>query len=454
MTKTTVKRWIFSLFPSPTLLLGVACSLLSTHTVAASNDIAQAIPVSMNEAPPPWSGPGAGAAVPTGLPPIASVAAPASGGVENWYRNRRRSMEKPTDELGSLQAAAQAGDANAQYRLAMLLRSSDNPQANIAQSIKWQQSAAEAGNAEAQYGLGLLYANGQYVASDSNKAREWFQKAADQGYVAARLAMLSLNNGAPALAVATSGRLRNAAAEEQLASAPAPTPVLPAPPESAPVPMPMPPAPPENVPPPARSPDTEQLAALQLEAEPEPATPAGLPSLTPKFAPTVDPASRPEPVAMTASLQTPNNAGASSNMDMTGIEPAVLRQSAEAGDKQAQLMLGTMYEDGVNGLPSDLREAAYWYEQAARQDYPKAQYNLGLLYEDGRGVTQNFKQAAYWYDKAAKAGFSEAQNNLGVLFVLGNGVKKDPKRAAKLFTDSASQGNADAQRNLDMLRNN
>ncbi|QLQ34099.1 MAG: sel1 repeat family protein [Candidatus Thiothrix singaporensis] len=49
-----------------------------------------------------------------------------------------------------------------------------------------------------------------------------------------------------------------------------------------------------------------------------------------------------------------------------------------------------------------------------------------MLYEDGRGVTQNFKQAAYWYDKAAKAGFSEAQNNLGVLFVLGNGVKKTP----------------------------
>lgn len=438
MTKTTVKRWIFSLFPSPTLLLGVACSLLSTHAVAASNDIAQAIPVSMNEAPPPWSGPGAEAVASTGLPPTASAAAPASGGVENWYRNRRRSMEKPTDQLGNLQAAAQAGDANAQYRLAMLLRSSDNPQANIAQSIKWQQSAAEAGNAEAQYGLGLLYANGQYVASDSNKAREWFQKAADQGYVAARLAMLSLNNGAPALAIASSGRLRNAAAEEQLASAPAPTPT---------------PAPPENVPPPA-SPDTEKLAALQLEAEPQPAAPAGLPSLTPKFAPTVAPASRPEPVAMTASLQTPSNAGASSNMDMTGIEPAVLRQSAEAGDKQAQLMLGTMYEDGVGGLPSDLREAAYWYEQAARQDYPKAQYNLGLLYEDGRGVTQNFKQAAYWYDKAAKAGFSEAQNNLGVLFVLGNGVKKDPKRAAKLFTDSASQGNADAQRNLDMLRNN
>ncbi|QLQ31053.1 MAG: sel1 repeat family protein [Candidatus Thiothrix singaporensis] len=113
------------------------------------------------------------------------------------------------------------------------MRSSDNPQANIAQSIKWQQSAAEAGNAEAQYGLGLLYANGQYVASDSNKAREWFQKAADQGYVAARLAMLSLNNGAPALAIASSGRLRNAAAEEQLASAPAPTPT-PAPPENVP----------------------------------------------------------------------------------------------------------------------------------------------------------------------------------------------------------------------------
>lgn len=445
MTRIKAKRWTFSLLTSQTLLLGMACSMLSVPAVAANNNLAPAAPVSLNEAPPPWSGGDLPAATAETAEPVAEAPvtpveptpeAVASGSsIENWYRNRRTASAKANDALAGLEAAAQSGDANAQYRLAMRLRSDDS-QANISQSLDWQKRAAQAGNAEAQYGLGLLYANGQYVPADNKQAQDWFQQAASQGHVAARLALLSLNNGAPAQAVAASGQLRN---EPR--------------PKSEPVNAPAPPAP-ENAVAPV---ETQNLASLQLEPEPAPQATAPAeppPRLTPKPVPVVDPASMPEPVAMKASLQPPaNNAGGASNsMDMAGIEPSVLRQSAEAGDKQAQLMLGTMYEDGVAGLPSDLREAAYWYEQAARQDYPKAQYNLGLLYEDGRGVKQNFKQAAYWYEKASKAGFGEAQNNLGVLFILGKGVNKDPKRAEKLFTDAASNGNADAQRNLDMLR--
>lgn len=434
-------HWGFSLLTSQILLLGIACSMLPTSASAANRDIAPPTPVNMSEAAPPWANlPSAGAetAAPVEAAP-AVAAAPATVGsgssVESWYRNRRPSTGNPGDSLSALQSAAQAGDASAQYRLAMQLRGSDNPNADIKQSLNWQQRAAVGGNAEAQYGLGVLYANGQYVPADNNLARNWFQKAAQQGHVAAKLALVSLNNGSSALAVAASTQLRNDAEPVRLATQPA-VPVAPSPPAAG---------------------TTQKLAALQLEESPSAAAlaePSAPPMLMPKTAPLVDPASRPEPALMNASLQTPadNGSGASASMDLTGIEPAVVKQSAEAGDKQAQLMLGTMYEDGVGGLPSDLREAAYWYEQAARQGYPKAQYNLGLLYEDGRGVKQDHKQAAYWYDKAARAGFGEAQNNLGVLFVLGKGVNKNPKRAEQLFTEAARSGNADARRNLDMLR--
>jgi TPR repeat protein len=387
MRTIKVQRWTYSLFVSPLLLLGMASAVLP---LAANPQIEPSQPVNMNEAPPPWNG----SAPPTAAMLPVSESSEGSS-VENWYRNRRKTETNVREELAALQAAAEGGDAKAQYKLAMLYRNEDNPQADIEQSLTWQQRAAQAGYMEAQYGLGLLYANGQYVPADDQQARHWFDQAASQGHVAARLALLSLDNGAPAQAIATSNNLK-----EEVAAIP-PTAMLPI--------------------------------------------------------PVVNPASRPEPVTTPVSLpmmeqpadQDQNMAG---KFDLTGIEPEVLRQSAESGDKQAQLMLGTLYEDGIGGLPADLREAAYWYEQAAKQDYPKAQYNLGLLYEDGRGVTQNDKQAAYWYDKAAKAGFTEAQNNLGVLFVLGKGVKKDDKKAEKLFMDAASKGNADAQRNLDMLR--
>lgn len=423
--------------------------------------------INMNEAPPPWEArpdalansesempaepaelagtaplPVEPAEVPAGAAPTtddftpaverAGVAAPASSAssMESWYRNRRQRTAKPSAPIGEVREAAKRGDAAAQYKLGMYFRTDEGGQ-DIKQSIDWQRKAAQGGYAEAQYGLGLLYANGQYVSQDAGQARNWFQKAADQGHVAANLALLSLADTAPpAIAQAPLALEDNQPAVEAAQDKPAqPEPVQ----------------------------FTVAEAALpKLEPKTPPTVTAAVPEVA-AAAPAIEVvAPAPEPVIVAAPAPTEGaagNPGPSSNLDLTGVETSVLRQSAEAGDKQAQLMLGTMYEDGVGGLPSDMREAAYWYEQAARQGFTKAQYNLGLLYEDGRGVKQDYKQAAYWYDKAAKAGFTEAQNNLGVLFILGKGVKVDKKKAEALFSDAASNGNPNAQRNLDMLRN-
>ena len=52
--------------------------------------------------------------------------------------------------------------------------------------------------------------------------------------------------------------------------------------------------------------------------------------------------------------------------------------------------------------------AAVWLEKAAAQGFADAQYNLGVLYEKGKGVAQDFKTAAAWYAKAAAQGNVEA----------------------------------------------
>ena len=45
---------------------------------------------------------------------------------------------------------------------------------------------------------------------------------------------------------------------------------------------------------------------------------------------------------------------------------------------------------GVVTFPKneDNREAVRWYRKSAEQGYPKAQHNLGLMYDTGRGVPQ------------------------------------------------------------------
>jgi hypothetical protein len=42
----------------------------------------------------------------------------------------------------------------------------------------------------------------------------------------------------------------------------------------------------------------------------------------------------------------------------------------------------------------------YWYQKAANQGYAKAQYNLGVMYANDKGVLKDAKQAVYWYQKA------------------------------------------------------
>jgi TPR repeat protein len=44
------------------------------------------------------------------------------------------------------------------------------------------------------------------------------------------------------------------------------------------------------------------------------------------------------------------------------------------------------------------------YTNSAEQGVAGAQYNLGVMYYKGQGITQNYKQAFDWYSKAAAQG--------------------------------------------------
>ncbi len=53
---------------------------------------------------------------------------------------------------------------------------------------------------------------------------------------------------------------------------------------------------------------------------------------------------------------------------------------------------------------------------SAEQGDARAQYNLGLMYVNGRGVPQDYEKAIDWFTKSAEQGFAGAQNNLGVMY--------------------------------------
>ena len=61
-------------------------------------------------------------------------------------------------------------------------------------------------------------------------------------------------------------------------------------------------------------------------------------------------------------------------------------------------------------MPQDYAEAAKWNRRAAEQGLANAQYNLGLMYNNGQGVPQDYVQAHMWSTLAAAQGYEGAKN--------------------------------------------
>ena len=101
----------------------------------------------------------------------------------------------------------------------------------------------------------------------------------------------------------------------------------------------------------------------------------------------------------------------------------------------AQYNLGEMYEDG-KGVERDLHKAFEWYEKSAKQEFEAAQSRLGLMYEHGRGVEQDINKAFEWYLKSTEQGNSFSISKLGPLYGEGK---------SEFFEELANQGHGDAQ---------
>ena len=125
-------------------------------------------------------------------------------------------------------------------------------------------------------------------------------------------------------------------------------------------------------------------------------------------------------------------------------------KAAEQGDATAQFNLGVMYDKG-EGVTRDYAEAVRWYRRAAAQGHARAQFNLGLKYAKGEGVTRNYAEAVRWYRRAAGQGNARAQSNLGAMYAKGEGVTRNYAEAVRWYRRAAAQGYATAQFNLGVM---
>ena len=128
-----------------------------------------------------------------------------------------------------------------------------------------------------------------------------------------------------------------------------------------------------------------------------------------------------------------------------------LLEHAEQGDAQAQYEVGRRFWNG-DGVDQDHKQAADWFDRAARQGLAAAQCALGLCYERGDGVEQDMWQAAAWYQWAAQQDDVEAQLHLSECYEKGRGVPKDKEKAAEWLYKAAQHGGSYVKKWLKTLK--
>ncbi|ETO93836.1 tetratricopeptide repeat protein [Legionella oakridgensis] len=112
-------------------------------------------------------------------------------------------------------------------------------------------------------------------------------------------------------------------------------------------------------------------------------------------------------------------------------------------DPVAQFDLGLIYEKG-KGRPVDFEKAKELYLQAANHGHTQAMVQLAGLYFNGAIGPRDEQQALHWYKKAAEAGDHEALYQLGLLSETGVATKLDFADAVNYYQQSSAKDNTKA----------
>ena len=115
---------------------------------------------------------------------------------------------------------------------------------------------------------------------------------------------------------------------------------------------------------------------------------------------------------------------------------------AEQGDALAQYNLGVVYEKGL-GVSKDHKEAEKWLLLSAKQGNADAQFALGKRYQFGSN--RNELEREKWWRLAAEQGHPEAQYRVSRAYKYGTDYPKDKKEGMKWLRLAAENGSIDAQ---------
>jgi TPR repeat protein len=119
-------------------------------------------------------------------------------------------------------------------------------------------------------------------------------------------------------------------------------------------------------------------------------------------------------------------------------------------DADAEYALGVMAYEG-RGLERNLNQAFGLVSRAAAKGHADASNTLGFFYEHGVATPVDLAKALASYRRGAEGGSARARTNLGWFYEQGIEVAKDPVAAAEWYKLAADQGLGAAHANLASL---
>lgn len=119
------------------------------------------------------------------------------------------------------------------------------------------------------------------------------------------------------------------------------------------------------------------------------------------------------------------------------------QKAALQHDPMGLFNLGLIYEKG-KGIPVDFTKAKALYQEAADKGHHQAMVQLAGLYMNGSIGHRDASSALAWYKKAANMGDRDAMYQLGLISETGVGMSVNMNEAVRYYQSAADKGNAKA----------
>ena len=272
----------------------------------------------------------------------------------------------------------------------------DYKQKRFFKALNYFTKSAEMGNPLAQYYLGIMYAQGKSVKPDIGEAKKWFQKSSLTGCKEAQKAL---------------DKLENIKVKEPVNE---------------------------------KKEETQKVVSVSLKKDTYP----------------------PQEYKTNSDDTTALYSQKKILVNLEKNTEAKDDNKKEAKNDIELYSLGLKYYDELN-----YEKAFNCFMELAKKDDSQAQYNIGVMYENGEGVELNIEDSKKWYRKSAENGDDDAKKVLQELELIKSQYKekesiiiynlgmKDYREgyysdAFNKFLNSAKLGNSQAQYNLGVMYEN